>query len=576
MLLLLAGIVLIGCGESEDEVAIRQQMTAMWGENRVLDTVPEDAPVVKVENGTFVGCEYDGIAMFKGIPYAKAPVGQRRWKVAERVDSSEVVREALYFGKSAIQTLAESERASYYRQGEDCLTLNVWATADSAENRPVMVWIHGGSYGWGGTSDPLYDGQNFVKAHPEVVLVTVNYRLGIMGFLDLTQMEGGEQYKESGNLGLLDQVAALEWIHRNIRQFGGNPDEVSIFGESAGGGSVSLLPVMPRAKGLFRRVIAQSGSVALSSSRKECGLLIERVKKVTGAQTASQLMALSEEELMRYNQELNEFNCFPLRDGYILPTDPYKAYADGVAKDIDMLMGTNSDECRYWIGEMGGATTYKLALPVWYENILGELSDTERQQVEAFVDNRDDDRIWNITEFLNELMFRVPMLTMAENHSRAGGNTYVYYWSYPSALPERGACHAVELAYVLNNPQEQIYTGDNIDLALAKEAQQMWVNFAVTGNPSTATNAFPCYDADSRKCLRLDKTIGVESDLLGCQRALVAPLIPKQISTLYCNISLNVPSVWRYAACVLIPLLLLLIAGILLWRRKRGCKRHSF
>ena len=574
MIVLLAGIVLMGCsGESENAKAIRQQMEAMYGENSVLETVPEGQPVATVENGRFVGRWNDGVAVYKGIPYAKAPVGERRWKVAQPVDSSDVVREALYFGKSAIQTPAESVRASFYRQSEDCLTLNVWTSEgskDSTLNRPVMVWIHGGSYGWGGTSDPLFDGQNFVKAHPEVVLVTVNYRLGLLGFLDLTQMEGGEDYKESGNLGLLDQVAALEWIQRNIRAFGGNPDAVTIFGESAGGGSVSLLPLIPRAKGLFRRVIAQSGSVALSSSREECGLLIDRVKKVTGAQTVSELMALSEEQLIQYNEKLNEFNCFPLRDGIILPLDPYKAYADGEAKDIDMLMGTNHDECRFWLGGMG-TLGYKLALPVWYENILKGLDEKNREAVEQFVDHRDDKRIWNITEFMNELMFRVPMLTMAEHHAQAGGNTYVYHWSYPSALPGRGACHTVELAYVLNNTHDHIYTGDNINLGLAREAQQMWVNFAATGNPSTEAHTFPRYDTDKRLCLRLDTDIRTESDLLGSQRELVSPLIPKQISPLYCNISLNVPSVWRYATCLVVSLLLIIAFCVWLWRRR---KRH--
>ena len=570
---LFACVALIGCSDSpEDDTALRIQMDVLYGENKELLAVPEGQPVAIVENGVFVGQRNDGVLSFKGIPYAKAPVGELRWQAPQRDDSSSVIREAYYFGKSGIQTLSTSVRASYYKQGEDCLTLNVWTANDTTTHRPVMVWIHGGSYGWGGTSDPLFEGHNFVKAHPEVVLVTINYRLGLFGFLDLTQMEGGEDYVESGNLGLLDQVAALEWVQRNIAAFGGDASQVTIFGESAGGGSVSLLTVMPRAHGLFQRAIVESGSVALSSTREEHKLLIERVQKATGAKCVDDLMKLSESELMTINEGLNQYNCFPLRDGNILPLDPYAAYASGAAKDIDMLMGTNADEARFWIKSMGGLDMYKLMLSVWFDNVLMNLNDEDRYRVEQFVDNRDDERVWNLSEFMTELMFRGPMLTMADAHSSSGGNTFVYYWSYPSARPLCGASHAVEVSYVLNNPQDTIYTGGNVCLPLAEEIQKMWVNFAMTGNPSTTLHDFPCYDTATRQCMRLDTTIRVERDLLSEQRQVVSPLVPLYISPLYCNMSLNVPTIWYCAAWVIIPLLLLiavLILGIKQWRKRK-------
>lgn len=570
---LFACVALIGCSDSpEDDTALRIQMDVLYGENKELLAVPEGQPVAIVENGVFVGQRNDGVLSFKGIPYAKAPVGEQRWQAPQRDDSSSVIREAYYFGKSGIQTLSTSVRASYYKQGEDCLTLNVWTANDTTTHRPVMVWIHGGSYGWGGTSDPLFEGHNFVKAHPEVVLVTINYRLGLLGFLDLTQMEGGEDYVESGNLGLLDQVAALEWVQRNIAAFGGDASQVTIFGESAGGGSVSLLTVMPKAHGLFQRAIVESGSVALSSTREEHKLLIERVQKATGAKCVDDIMKLSESELMTINEELNEYNCFPLRDGNILPLDPYAAYASGVAKNVDMLMGTNGDEARFWISSMGGLNRYELMLSVWFDNVLMNLNDEDRYRVEQFVDNRDDERVWNLSEFMTELMFRGPMLTMADAHSSSGGNTFVYYWSYPSARPLCGASHAVEVSYVLNNPQDTIYTGGNVCLPLAEEVQKMWVNFAMTGNPSTTLHDFPCYDTATRQCMRLDTTIRVERDLLSEQRQVVSPLVPLYISPLYCNMSLNVPTIWYCAAWVIIPLLLLiavLILGIKQWRKRK-------
>lgn len=566
-------IALLGCkGSHEDDTALRIQMEVLYGENKELQAVPEGQPVAIVENGVFVGQSNDGVLSFKGIPYAKPPVGELRWHAPQRADSSDVIREAYYFGKSGIQTLSSSVRASYYKQGEDCLTLNVWTASDTIRHRPVMVWIHGGSYGWGGTSDPLFEGHNFVKAHPEVILVTINYRLGLLGFLDLTQMEGGEDYAESGNLGLLDQVAALEWIQRNIAAFGGDASQVTIFGESAGGGSVSLLTVMPRARGLFQRAIVESGSVALSCTREDHKLLIGRLQKATGAQCVDDLMKLSESELMTINEGLNQYNCFPLRDGTILPLDPYAAYASGAAKDVDMLMGTNGDEARFWMKSMGGLDMYKLMLSVWFDNVLMGLDNENRHRVEQFVDNRDDERVWNLSEFMTELMFRGPMLTMADGHSSSGGNTFVYYWSYPSARPLCGACHAVEVSYVLNNPQDTIYTGGNVNLPLAAEVQKMWVNFAVTGNPSTTLHDFPCYDTSTRQCMRLDTTICVEKDLLSEQRRVVSPLVPLYISPLYCNMSLNVPTIWYCAAWVLIPLLLfivLIVWGISQWRKRK-------
>ena len=573
---LFACVALMGCSNSHvDDTALRIQMEVLYGENKALQAVPEGQPVATVENGVFIGQHDDGVISFKGIPYAKPPVGELRWHAPQRADSSSVIREAYYFGKSGIQTLSTSVRASYYKQGEDCLTLNVWTASDTTTRRPVMVWIHGGSYGWGGTSDPLFDGHNFVKAHPEVVLVTINYRLGLLGFLDLTQMEGGEDYAESGNLGLLDQVAALEWIQRNIAAFGGDASQVTIFGESAGGGSVSLLTVMPRAHGLFQRAIVESGSVALSSTRAEHKLLIERLQKATGAKCVDDLMKLSESELMTINEGLNKYNCFPLRDGSILPLDPYAAYASGAANDIDMLMGTNSDEARFWISSMGGLDMYKLMLSVWFDNVLMGLDDKNRHRVEQFVDSRDDERVWNLSEFMTELMFRGPMQTMADGHSNSGGNTFVYYWSYPSARPLCGASHAVEVSYVLNNPQDTIYTGGNVNLALATEAQKMWVNFAMTGNPSTTLHEFPCYDTATRQCLRLDTSIRVENDLLREQRQVVSPLVPLYISPLYCNMSLNVPTIWYCAACVIIPLLLLIALLVWLFRRRRRKKRSK-
>jgi para-nitrobenzyl esterase len=222
------------------------------------------------------------------------PVGRRRWKTPEAAAPDDGVYEARYFGKSCIQTEEASERASLYMQGEDCLTLNIWTCCENEKpsaDKAVMVFIHGGSYGWGGSVDPLYDGHNFVQRQRNVVLVTINYRIGIFGFIDFSKVKGGEAYRESGNLGLLDQICALEWIRRNIRGFGGDPEKVTLFGESAGASSVSLLPLIDSAGGLFKRVIAESGSIAFTYSRTEAQALTAKLLREAGASCMEELMA---------------------------------------------------------------------------------------------------------------------------------------------------------------------------------------------------------------------------------------------------------------------------------------------
>ena len=272
-----------------------QEIHDSFGVNKLLAGDFDPSLAARCHNGTFVGKKTeDGILIFKGIPFAKPPVGALRWKKPRLAGHDTGVYEAYYNGKSPIQTEWETERASYYPQGEDCLYLNIWVnTANTEKNKTVMVFFHGGSYGWGGTADPIYDGTNFVRANPDIIMVTVGYRTGLMGFVDFSDVPGGEDYPDAPNLGIWDQIAALRWVKKNIRSFGGNPDAVTIFGESAGGGSVSLLPITPAARGLFRRVIAESGSVALTYSKKECRNFTEKLLKESGARTMDDLMALS-------------------------------------------------------------------------------------------------------------------------------------------------------------------------------------------------------------------------------------------------------------------------------------------
>ncbi len=503
----------------------------------------------RCENGIFVGRKSESICEFRGIPFAKPPVGKLRWKAPEPVESSDIVMQAYYNGKSPIQTEWSSEQASYYPQGEDCLYLNIWKNLDdTTPDKPVMVFIHGGSYGWGGTADPMYDGKNFVSAHPDIILVSIGYRIGLMGFVDLSYFEGGEDYPDAPNLGILDQIEALRWIQRNIRAFGGNPKNVTIFGESAGGGSVSLLPMIPCAKGLFCRVIAESGSVALTFSKEECREFSKKLKHMSGAQSVSQLQRLSEFDLQQINEKLNQYNNFPQRDGKLIPLNPYKPYENGETADVDMLIGTNAEEMNYWIEEVGGMTPYRLLSSIKFENDMKILSASDKKRVRDFMSLKKEDRIWRMSRFYDEMMFRLPAVEQARLHSKNGGKTYMYYWTVPSTLPMHKACHAVELAYVFGNRDETIYTGEPADKSLSDTVMQMWTNFARTGDPSTDSLTWERYSEPERATMVIDRHPYMQNDILRSQRELLSPLLRYMINPSYAMLDYNVPFIRKAVA----------------------------
>ncbi len=355
-------------------------------ENNCIQGDYDRKSAARCVNGVFVGRSRDGVTAFLGVPFALPPTGSLRWKEPVPAPAREGAFEAFYNAPSPVQTALASERASLHSQSEDCLSLNVW-TADgfAGQKRAVMVFIHGGSYGWGGTADPLYDGHNFVKAHPDITLVTIAYRVGIFGFMDFSEVPGGEDYPKSGNLGLLDQICALRYIRENIAGFGGDPENVTVFGESAGGGSVSLLPLIPEAKGLFSRVIAESGSVALTYSRAECRSLTRKLLRETGAKSMRDLAALSEDRLKAVNEKLNAENNFPERDGVVLPEDLYGAYERGEAFPVQMLIGTNADELRYWILDLESEVKFRLMGRMMYAGILRRMSAEDRKRARTFL-----------------------------------------------------------------------------------------------------------------------------------------------------------------------------------------------
>lgn len=540
----------------------RKSISRKYKENRVIVGKYREEDSAVCENGIFVGRRQGPVLSFKGIPYALPPVGHLRWKDPVPAAKSSSVYTAYYYGKSPLQTEWPSETGSLYAKGEDCLTLNIWTNTEGPkEGKTVMVFFHGGSYGWGATCDPIYDGFNMVNKFPDLILVTVEYRVGIMGFIDFSIVPGGEEYRTSGNLGLLDQICALRWVQKNIAVFGGDPGNVTIFGESAGAGSVSLLPLMRGSRGLFKRIIAESGSVALTYSRKECLNLTSLLLKESGCRTMEELTSLSEEELTLLNEELNDYNNFPERDNVVLPEDLYGAWQDPDLAKIDMLIGTNADEVRYWIREMSysvdgipflsGLRIYMYGMIVMLENNLFELSGEEKRLVKKFMARLRRKHIWNVTEYFNEVLFRIPAMEQAVRHASAGGKSYTYFWTQRGANKMIGASHAIELSYIFNNPEEVIYTGNVYNEELADKVQTMWVNFARTGDPSLEELCWPPYTPKTRLTMILGKKVGVVRDLKREQRLLLQPMLHHYFNGCYSQMSYFVPHTLRMGAAVL-------------------------
>ena len=551
----------------QEPSALELEMAALYGKNKVIKGDYPDSLAVEAANGIFVGQRDGSLLAFKGIPYALQPTGDRRWQVARPEPDSHLVREARYFGHSAIQSRSQGNAASLYPQGEDCLTLNVWTAAQGMRTarRPVMVWIHGGSYVSNGTVNPRDWGDKFVKAHPQVVFVSINYRLGLLGFLDLSSLPDGKAFARSGNLGLLDQVEALRWVRRNIAAFGGDPDNVTVMGHSAGAGSVSLLTCIDEAQGLFRRAIMQSGSVAFTSSREDCQRLTQRVLDATGAKAVADLQALSQDDIIALNNEVGEFFRFPERDGVVVPNDPYSRF-DSFNAGIDMLIGSTADESRYWIDAMGGEENFGLAVQLWYRYIATTLDSAQRNCASRFLDVVPDGNPWPVAELLNDLMFRGPAIEMAQRHAAAGGRTYMYYWTKPLSAPIYGACHGTEVSYVLNTGR-QIMMGDKHNPELSAHVQQMWVNFAVTGNPSTPGHYWPAYDDSRRATMVLGDTINLANDPLPEQRRLIAPLMRQYVSPIFSDLLDKAPWYAGIAIGTLVAVLLLFTWLIVKLRR---------
>lgn len=508
--------------------------------------VTENKIAVKCSNGTFLGQETNGIASFKGIPYAKPPTGDLRWKAPQPPEKSEKEYEALQYGDAAIQFCWETELASWNKKSEDCLTLNIWtASSRKMARKPVMVWIHGGAYALGGSSDPIYDGQSFAEAHEDVVLVTINYRLGLLGFIDFSQVKGGEAFPDSQNLGLLDTIQALRWVQENIEAFGGDPRNVTVFGESAGSVTVGTLLIMEEAKGLFHRGIQQSGPIIKGITlglREKSQQFAAKVLELSGCSNMDELMALTTEDLQRLEDtyQISMYGCGAVVDGLHVPMNGEEALAQGLGSEVDLLIGTNADEQVYSIRESGGMEEFEKFTKQRFVHAMTIIESDFKKNVEDFMKlHQDKEDIWKLIALVTEYNYRMPSILEANMRSEyrvknnTAGKTYMYYWNIPSGSSDYyyKACHAVELSYVFNNLNHTIFIGEGAKQRNADRVQESWVNFAKTGNPGIAEVVWPEYCHESRLTMVIDEEWHVEKDVLKRSSDIIMPVYDKYRGT---------------------------------------------
>ena len=520
--LICATSVLTSCSDTTDNPVTendplaeeRAQLQALYGENRkITDGNYDKSLAVKCINGTFVGRKTDNVIAYKGIPFVgEQPVGEHRWKAPIDIVPDDGIYEAYYNAKSPCQVDDEWQRASYYPQGEDCLYLNVWKADDGAVKKPVMVWIHGGAFEVGGTVEPREEGTNFVRENPDVILVYIEYRLGVFGFFHLSHLPDGADYPDAQNLGLMDQMMALKWIHNNIEAFGGDPGNVTIFGESAGGGSVSLLPLIEGSHNYFQRVIAQSGSVCFSRSEAEAIACTNEVMSALGCKTVADLQKVDVQKLVEAGDVI-DLRVFPERDGKFLPLDAYEAYANGAAKDLDFMQGCNKDEMNYFLVCAGGPEPFMDFLNERLTTNLTRLTAEERALVESFYKDVKGEAYDPLCRLYNQIWFIAPVFRQAENQTKAGGKTYNYYFTVESSVPLMKSGHAVELSTVFNHPEQTFVTGRTFDATFSKTLRRMWVQFAKTGNPSLSASEspdgkakeWPLYDLENKQLMIFDE-----------------------------------------------------------------------
>lgn len=501
-----AAILVVGCGKEETTKA----------------TTTMEVP--QLDSGSISGLQEDGIWTYLGIPYAAPPVGELRWKEPQPVQAWEDVRPCTEYGPSCPQPpwtyeFSQAEMA-VGEQSEDCLYLNVWTPVQSPDERlPVMLWIHGGAFLLGSGSQTLYNGHNL--AEKDVVVVTINYRLNTLGFMAHPMLSEESPNGVSGNYGLLDQIAALQWVQNNIAAFGGDPDLVTIFGQSAGGASVCDLMVSPLAAGLFDHAIVQSGGfLSMGLPVNDDGDTLKLAER-QGVKISKELDCENEEDVLACLREktpqelmdaLNETSAGELGfasigpniDGYVIPDNPPEMFAAGEQASVPLLIGTNANEGAYFAQDMT-LEQYRMMMSFVY----GEYGD----EVLALYPAQADDQVKAaFTVLLTEMLFASPSKFAAASMADVNSPAYLYKFTQlpkDPLLQPMGPFHGYEVAFVFGNLNGMAGPDDT---DLSESMMNYWVDFAATGDPNGGEELeWPAYSLQTDEYQDLGTPISTQS-----------------------------------------------------------------
>ena len=501
--------------------------------------------VVETTCGKIRGIEENDVKVFKGIPYAESPEGDIRFAPPRKLQPWTGVRDAFEFGDRAMQDdnafalppamLKLFAGRELPPMSENCLVLNVWTPAvNDGRKRPVMFWCHGGAFIAGSGDSPWYEGTNLCRKG-DVVVVTINHRLGAFGYLHLDEFGGGE-FASSGNAGMLDIVAALKWVRDNIAAFGGDASNVTIFGESGGGAKVSVLMAMPAAHGLFHKAIIQSGPAVEMASRDnasetarqllaELNLSSDRVselRRIPALELAkAQAAVLKKVSMMSFaNRRRVGFN--PVVDGEHLPGGPFAPTAPVISANIPLMIGTNKDEMTLFFGFapwLDGMDEAGMRQRV--QMFVGEQAE---RIIEPYKRARPNDSLRDLVlAIATDHAMRIPSLIIADRKVAQHGApvfVYMFTWETPVLDGKLKSPHALEIPFVFDTVQTSGLTGDSpTRFALAEKMSRTWLAFARTGNPNNERIPnWPPYSAAQRPTMMFDNQCRVENDPYGAER----------------------------------------------------------
>ena len=504
-----------------------------YGANKEITGDYNKSMAVKCQNGIFVGEETLGLASWRGIPFEKAPVGTLRFKAPEAPDASDRVYEAYNYGKMPWNVTATYDPDTY---SEDCLYLNVFTAKNDIENKDVMVWIHGG--GFVTESASAYMGEMFAYTHPDMILVTIEYRLNFFGFTNFDDVPGAEEFDGAQNNGIKDQIMALNWVKNNIAGFGGNPDNITLFGESAGSISTSIHALLDESNHIFNKAIMQSGTCGFTLPDGYTKPAASAMLKIFGAKNMEDLQNVPTEDFINHVMDITEVQRLygPAADGKLIPKDMAQLYKDGKAKHLKFLIGYTEDECRYYCqfckidDEVGTERAFGRWMKNRQEQFEQELAKDKKSKAVvdeciAYWKSKGENDTDAIESVLSEIAFGIGSLNQADVCSQYN-DTYVYYFAYPSHGPVKRAAHGAELYPVFcGDVPEEFQVGDHQNMK--KHVAEVWESFAKTGVPTIDGVPVHKYDTEKQNVIVFDKDgkVFTKENYLTKRHDLLLPLL---------------------------------------------------